>query len=85
MFVYLWCTKPFNHLHMKYDMLFKILRYLAIFLAGGLSALGISSCSSLLVNTGTQVPSVNMPTITTPNVDCSPVPVLPIDSLLSFD
>ena len=70
---------------MKVEILFKILRYLALFLAGGLSALGISSCSSLLVNTGTQVPSVNMPTIKTPNVDCAPAPELPIDSILSFE
>lgn len=52
---------------MKIETIFKILRYLAMFLAGGLSALGITGCSSLLVNTGTQVPSVNMPTMSLPD------------------
>ena len=52
---------------MTTDTLFKILRYLAIFLAGGLSALGYTSCSSLLVNTGTQVPSFNMPALSLPD------------------
>lgn len=43
----------------------KILWYIATFIIGGLSAIGFSSCSSLLVNTGTQVPSINLPTMQT--------------------